>query len=60
MCLCKGTGGIRIKHKWGVQFEPCPDTNCKFDRNEADRKYEEWKKKWEKQLKEDDHLNKSA
>ena len=47
MCLCKGTGGIQTLYSWGVGFMPCPDTNCQFDRNEADRKYEEWKKKVE-------------
>lgn len=35
MCLCNGTGGITIQHSWGVQFEPCPDSNCDFDRETA-------------------------
>ena len=55
MCLCKGTGGIQTLYSWGVGFMPCPDTDCKFDKTESDRKYEEWKRKWEKQLKGDDH-----
>jgi len=40
MCLCKGTGGINIKQSWGIEFRPCPDTDCQFDREEADRKYQ--------------------
>ena len=35
MCLCNGTGGITIQHSWGVQFEPCPDSNCDFDKKKA-------------------------
>lgn len=50
MCLCNGTGGIHIKHSWGIQFEPCPDTTCQFDKEKADRAYNDWKKKWEEHV----------
>jgi len=59
MCACGGTGGINITHNWGITFHPCPDTNCEFDRNEADRKYEEWKKKVEGLLHEHTQLHNS-
>ena len=39
MCkTCNGQGGLEIEHKWGIQFKPCPDSHCDFDREEA------WKK----------------
>lgn len=50
MCICNGTGGINIYHSWGVEFAPCPDTDCQFDRQEADRKYKAWWNKVEQQL----------
>lgn len=45
MCACNGTGGIQIEHSWGVQFHPCPDSNCQFDRTEHERNYNEWKQR---------------
>lgn len=45
MCLCNGDGGIAIERTWGIEYQPCPDTNCQFDREESDRKYNDW---WEK------------
>ncbi len=39
MCLCNGTGGINIKKSWGIEFHPCPDSNCQFDREAADKRY---------------------
>lgn len=50
MCICNGTGGINIYHSWGVEFAPCPDTNCTFDREESDRRYTAWWNKVEQQL----------
>lgn len=47
MCLCNGTGSVGIKRDWGLEFAPCPDTNCQFDRAAADREYEVWKAKIE-------------
>ena len=40
MCLCNGTGGIQIGHSWGLEFKPCPDTDCQFDKDRADREYQ--------------------
>ncbi len=40
MCLCKGTGGVNVRRSWGIEFIPCPDTDCKFDRDRADREYQ--------------------
>jgi len=40
MCLCNGTGGIRIAKSSGVGFYPCPDSNCQFDKAKADREFE--------------------
>lgn len=48
MCLCKGTGSIANRdpaHPGIVEFIPCPDSNCQFDRVAADKKYEEWRVK---------------
>lgn len=42
MCLCGGTGGIHIRESSGVLFAPCPDSNCTFDREKADREWDEW------------------
>lgn len=39
MCACNGTGGIQIEKSSGVGFHPCPDTNCTFDKMEADREF---------------------
>ncbi|MUV39446.1 hypothetical protein JNUCC1_03324 [Lentibacillus sp. JNUCC-1] len=37
MCqTCNGTGGLAIEHSWGIQFEPCPDTNCDFEVDNSD------------------------
>lgn len=36
MCnLCKGTGGINLKHSWGLETVLCPNSNCDFDREKA-------------------------
>lgn len=43
MCLCNGTGGINQEIGAVITFAPCPDSDCTFDKSEADRKYEEWK-----------------
>lgn len=40
MCACNGTGGIQIEKSSGVGYHPCPDTNCTFDKNKADREFE--------------------
>lgn len=50
MCLCNGTGGINNYRSWGVEFAPCPDSNCQFDREASHRKYKAWRKKVEQQL----------
>ena len=50
MCLCNGTGGVQIEHTWGIEFHPCPDSNCKFDRNESEIRYEDWKTKMFEQM----------
>lgn len=39
-CLCNGTGGIHIKKPFGIEFHPCPDSNCMFDKEQADRELE--------------------
>jgi len=40
MCLCNGTGSVAERHSWGVEFKSCPDTDCQFDRDRADREYQ--------------------
>lgn len=45
MCACNGTGGIQIEHTWGITFHPCPDTNCTFDKEERERRYNAWKQR---------------
>ncbi len=40
MCLCKGTGGIKQMHQSAIEFIPCPDTNCEFDREKSEREFE--------------------
>ena len=45
MCACNGTGGIQIEYSWGIQFHPCPDTNCTFDKEERERRYNAWKQR---------------
>ena len=38
MCkTCGGSGGINIEHDWGIQFEPCPDSDCTFDQEKAQK-----------------------
>lgn len=37
MCkTCNNQGGLAIEHKWGIQFEPCPDIHCDFVRDDSD------------------------
>lgn len=39
MCkTCNGTGGINIEHSWGIEFHPCPSTNCDYDREKEVKK----------------------
>jgi len=45
MCLCNGTGTVINDYGSYKTVDPCPDSNCTFDRKEADRAYEEWKRK---------------
>lgn len=45
MCLCNGSGGIKKQYTWGIEFIPCPDTNCTFDRQENERRYGAWKQR---------------
>ena len=52
MCACNGTGGIKTVGGWSAMFAPCPDTNCQFDRDKANREYEAWRNEYFKQLKE--------
>ncbi len=42
MCQCNGTGGLNMVTEWGAVFQPCPDSNCSYDRKKADREYNEW------------------
>lgn len=37
MCLCKGKGGIHFVHSWGIEYIPCPDTNCTYEDNFEER-----------------------
>lgn len=46
MCLCNGTGGIQTVHGWGIQFDPCPDSNCEFDREKSRKEYEAWREQY--------------
>lgn len=46
MCLCKGLGGIAEQHSWGISYNPCPDSHCQFDRDKANREYEQWRKEY--------------
>lgn len=39
-CLCNGTGGIHIQKSFGIEFHACPDSNCMFDKEQADRELE--------------------
>lgn len=45
MCLCNGSGGINKQHSWGIEFIPCPDTNCTFDRKKHRENYDRWKQR---------------
>lgn len=40
MCLCNGIGGIKQLHQSAIEFIPCPDTNCEFDREKSEREFE--------------------
>lgn len=50
MCLCNGSGGIQKQHTWGIEFIPCPDTNCTFDNASQEQKYKAWKQRVVEQL----------
>ncbi|MFA1821192.1 hypothetical protein ACDX78_13630 [Virgibacillus oceani] len=37
MCkTCNGTGGLAIDNGYYLQFEPCPDSQCDFVRDDSD------------------------
>lgn len=53
MCLCKGTGKVILEEKGVIQWNPCPDSNCKFDKEESERKWLQFKQEiraWEREL----------
>ena len=50
MCLCNGTGSVGIVEDWGIQYHACPDSNCKHDLTESQKRYEDWKNKMFKQM----------
>ncbi|MDY0396805.1 hypothetical protein ACFSMW_14755 [Virgibacillus halophilus] len=36
MCkTCHGEGGLTVQQSWGVEFVPCPDSHCGFDKVKA-------------------------
>jgi len=36
MCqTCHGEGGLTIQQTWGIEFAPCPDSHCDFDKEKA-------------------------
>lgn len=38
MCkTCNGEGGLAVTHYWGVEFIPCPDSKCDFDKEKAQK-----------------------
>lgn len=51
MCLCKGAGGITERRSWGISFNPCPDTNCQFDREKARKEYDQWSAELHRKIK---------
>ncbi len=51
MCLCKGTGGIKTVGQWSIEFAPCPDSHCQFDRDAARKEYDQWSAKLHESLK---------
>lgn len=44
-CVCGGTGKFTHEFKGYVTIHPCPNESCDFDREKANREYEEWKRK---------------
>lgn len=57
MCLCKGTGVVHVINHYGIDFHPCPDSNCTFDKNKADLEYEMWVKRGIEYYKQNEHSN---
>ncbi len=45
MCICNGTGNIITESKGHAVIHPCPDSNCSFDKDKADREFKEWQRK---------------
>lgn len=57
MCqTCHGEGGLTIQQTWGIEFAPCPDSHCDFDKEAA---WEETQAKLNR-LKEEMNLNATA
>ncbi len=44
-CVCEGTGKVAHEFKGYMTIHPCPNTSCEFDKDQANRNYEEWKRK---------------
>ncbi len=51
MCLCKGAGGIKTIGRWSIEFAPCPDSHCAFDREKARREYDQWSAELHRKIK---------
>lgn len=46
MCICEGTGGINIEKVGVLEFHPCPDTKCDFDKDKFESDRAELKRRW--------------
>ena len=56
MCLCEGKGNIAIEYKGVIQWHKCPDSHCQFDKQKAEKKWQQFKlemREWEERAERD-------